>query len=335
MDFFTNVTNIFDSPIPNYNINARIKFNYDNDTVIIEWDKPIENNSYIKGYQLRNNNNILESFNSLPHTSTISLTNNTPYFLTLLTIYEEKTELSWSFGGTYKSNSNLPIPNGPINTKLDINPDTHVATLQWDKPKENSSYITGYQLKNHNNILQSFSPTSNIATINLTNNTRYSLTLETLYVGGSIISAVVNFTPNLTTKNNSNIPTSLPTTLPATLPASLPATLPTTLPATLPATLPLEPNKISNDFPIRAAVCRPGECGLPFETIKTENNYNPLKYIYTIFHSILTLFAIYLSFKCNEGFDFLGFLMAIFFPYIYIIYKYATSETFCDILNDE
>ena len=58
MYFFTNVTNIFDSPIPNYNINARIKFNYDNDTVIIEWDKPIENNSYIKGYQLRNNNNI-------------------------------------------------------------------------------------------------------------------------------------------------------------------------------------------------------------------------------------------------------------------------------------
>ena len=208
--------------------------------------------------------------------------------------------------------SDLPIPNGPINTNIDINPDTHVATLQWDKPKENSSYITGYQLKNHNNILQSFSPTSNIATINLTNNTRYSLTLETLYEGGSIISAFWNFTPNLTTKNNSNIPVSFPTSLP------------------------LEPNKISNDLPMRTTVCRPGECGLPLEPIKTEeNNYNPLKYIYIIFHSILTLFAIYLSFKCNEGFDFLGFLMAIFFPYIYIIYKYATTDTFCDILNDE
>ena len=66
-----------------------------------------------------------------------------------------------------------------------------------------------------------------------------------------------------------------------------------------------------------------------------ENNSNPLKYIYTIFHSILTLFAIYLSFKCNEGFDFLGFLMAIFFPYIYIIYKYATSDNFCDIIKSE
>ena len=35
MDFFTNVTNISDSPIPNYNIKARIKFNYDNDTLLL------------------------------------------------------------------------------------------------------------------------------------------------------------------------------------------------------------------------------------------------------------------------------------------------------------
>ena len=58
-----------------------------------------------------------------------------------------------------------------------------------------------------------------------------------------------------------------------------------------------------------------------------ENNSNPFKYIYSIFHSILTLFAIYLSFKCNEGFDFLGFVMAIFFPYIYIIYIIFTSHS--------
>ena len=61
------------------------------------------------------------------------------------------------------------------------------------------------------------------------------------------------------------------------------------------------------------------------------NESNPFKSIYTIFHFILTLFAIYLSFKCNKGFDFFGFITAIFFPYIYIIYKYATSENFCDI----
>ena len=55
--------------------------------------------------------------------------------------------------------------------------------------------------------------------------------------------------------------------------------------------------------------------------------------IYSIFHSILAFFAIYLSFKCNGGFSFGGFFMAIFFPYIYIIYKYATSEKFCGILK--
>jgi hypothetical protein len=43
------------------------------------------------------------------------------------------------------------------------------------------------------------------------------------------------------------------------------------------------------------------------------------------------LFAIYLSFKCNKGFSFGSFFMAIFFPYIYIIYKYATTGSFCNI----
>jgi hypothetical protein len=143
MDFFTNVTDNSNSPIPNYNITGRINFNSDNYTPTIEWDKPIENSSYIKGYELRNNNNILKSFNSLPHTETISLPKNTPYFLTLLTLYEGKTELSWSFGYNPNPNSNSPIPNGPINTKLNFNDDTSVATIEWDKPKENSSYITG------------------------------------------------------------------------------------------------------------------------------------------------------------------------------------------------
>jgi len=52
--------------------------------------------------------------------------------------------------------------------------------------------------------------------------------------------------------------------------------------------------------------------------------------IYSIFHSILSFFAIYLSFKCNKGsFNFVDFFMAIFFPYIYIIYKYANKRLCC------
>ena len=65
------------------------------------------------------------------------------------------------------------------------------------------------------------------------------------------------------------------------------------------------------------------------------HNFKTREYpsIYSIFHSILAFFAIYLSFKCNGGFSFGGFFMAIFFPYIYIIYKYATSEKFCGIFK--
>ena len=217
-----------------------------------------------------------------------------------------------------------PIPNGPINTKLNFNDDTSVLTIEWDKPKENSSYITGYQLRNNNNILQSFNSSTNIATISLTNNTPYSLTLLTLYEGGSVLSASFVFTYK--NKFNSEVRTNDLKKTADCKPGE--------------CGLPLETNKISNDSElVRADVCRPGECGLPLETNQISNvsnmSTNPLKYIYIIFHLILTLFAIYLSFKCNEGFDFLGFLMAIFFPYIYIIYKYATSDTFCDILKNE
>ena len=52
--------------------------------------------------------------------------------------------------------------------------------------------------------------------------------------------------------------------------------------------------------------------------------------IYSIFHSILSFFAIYLSFNCNKGsFNFVDFFMALFFPYIYIIYKYANKRLCC------
>ena len=217
--------------------------------------------------------------------------------------------------------SNSTIPNGPINTIIDLNPDTSIVTIQWDKPKENSSYITGYQLKNHNNILQSFSPTSNIATINLTNNTLYSLTLETLYEGGSIISAFWKFTPNFTTKNNSNIPTSLQTTSQTSFPPSFSTSSQTSSQTTL-------PTSSQTTLPKIAVECVPGECGFVTE-VKTRNYSS----IYSIFHSILAFFAIYLSFKCNKGFSFGSFFMAIFFPYIYIIYTYATSEKLCGILN--
>jgi hypothetical protein len=54
------------------------------------------------------------------------------------------------------------------------------------------------------------------------------------------------------------------------------------------------------------------------------------KYIYMVFHIIMAFVAIYLSWKCNNGkFNLLSFLIALFFPYIYIIYILATRGT-CD-----
>jgi hypothetical protein len=37
-------------------------------------------------------------------------------------------------------------------------------------------------------------------------------------------------------------------------------------------------------------------------------------------------FAVYLSFRCNKGFNLGGFLVALFFSPIYIIYHLATSK---------
>jgi len=48
------------------------------------------------------------------------------------------------------------------------------------------------------------------------------------------------------------------------------------------------------------------------------------KIIYTIMHVIISLFAIYLSWKCNDGFEPLSFLCALICPYLYIIWALAT-----------
>ena len=49
------------------------------------------------------------------------------------------------------------------------------------------------------------------------------------------------------------------------------------------------------------------------------------RYIYLCFHIMMSFVAIFLTWKCNGGkFDLLSFIIAIFFPYIYIIYILAT-----------
>jgi hypothetical protein len=50
--------------------------------------------------------------------------------------------------------------------------------------------------------------------------------------------------------------------------------------------------------------------------------------IYSIFHTLMVFVAIYLSFRCNDNkFNATSFVVALFCPYIYIIYVLATKGT--------
>jgi hypothetical protein len=64
-------------------------------------------------------------------------------------------------------------------------------------------------------------------------------------------------------------------------------------------------------------------------TYPTQTNY-----FYYIFHVIMSFIALYLSFRCNRGFDVGSFLAASLFPYIYIIYILSTRGT-CGIIAGE
>jgi len=47
--------------------------------------------------------------------------------------------------------------------------------------------------------------------------------------------------------------------------------------------------------------------------------------LYLITHLIISFFAIYLSWRCNNGFHILAFLAALCCPYLYIIWALATN----------
>ena len=51
--------------------------------------------------------------------------------------------------------------------------------------------------------------------------------------------------------------------------------------------------------------------------------------IWSIVHLVLAVFALYLSFKCNQGFNLLSFLAALCCPYLYIPYILATKDSTC------
>jgi hypothetical protein len=67
---------------------------------------------------------------------------------------------------------------------------------------------------------------------------------------------------------------------------------------------------------------------------ETEEKNNQYKLIYSIMHIIISLFAIYLSWKCNDGFDLMSFIVALMCPYLYIVWALATRGG-CGIFESE
>lgn len=54
--------------------------------------------------------------------------------------------------------------------------------------------------------------------------------------------------------------------------------------------------------------------------------------LYMVTHLIISFFAIYLSWRCNKGYNTMSFLVALLCPYLYIIWALATKGG-CGIFN--
>ena len=65
------------------------------------------------------------------------------------------------------------------------------------------------------------------------------------------------------------------------------------------------------------------------DTMRNTGPVKPMPCMYGIFHMIISIFAIYLSFKCNGAFVLFDFLAALFCPFFYIIYRLAVSKNLC------
>lgn len=47
--------------------------------------------------------------------------------------------------------------------------------------------------------------------------------------------------------------------------------------------------------------------------------------VYSLFHTFLALFALFVAFKCNDGFKAMPFLFACCCPHLFLIYTAATK----------
>lgn len=74
----------------------------------------------------------------------------------------------------------------------------------------------------------------------------------------------------------------------------------------------------------------------PAQYVQEEQQHNKPKPIvsslYMVTHLIISFFAIYLSWRCNNGFNLSAFVVALLCPYLYIIWALATRGG-CGVFN--
>jgi hypothetical protein len=82
---------------------------------------------------------------------------------------------------------------------------------------------------------------------------------------------------------------------------------------------------------VRAPSAESGPSLIPSPSLESEES-EPEPFIHTfisLIHTILAIFALYLSFICNKGFDLPSFIGAACCPYIYILYVFAIRPDLC------
>jgi hypothetical protein len=73
----------------------------------------------------------------------------------------------------------------------------------------------------------------------------------------------------------------------------------------------------------------------PAQYVQEEQRNKPkpqLCSLYMVTHLIISFFAIYLSWRCNNGFNLFSFVVALLCPYLYIIWALATRGG-CGVFN--
>lgn len=64
-------------------------------------------------------------------------------------------------------------------------------------------------------------------------------------------------------------------------------------------------------------------------TPTTISSTSDIKSIYAIFHTFISILAIYLSLRCNPTINYISILIALFLPYPYIIYSVIMHNGIC------